>query len=99
MPPYGFLNDIWTFKDKEIYIYSRIDKKNITANYIEGNGEIIVTPSGGNIQIIKAVFNNWGHLVLDTGNEKIKLKLISKQTETIHGIPLKVVLLKLRTEE
>jgi hypothetical protein len=100
MPPYGFLNDTWTFNGKKIHIFSRMDQKEIFADYIPANGgDLIVTPEDGSKVIMKTEFNRWGHLVLDTGNEIIKLKLISKDTDTIPTTPLKVVLLKLVGEE
>jgi hypothetical protein len=99
MPPYGFLNDTWSFNGKKIQIFSRMDQKEIFADYIPANGDIVVTTEDSSKVIMKAEFNKWGHLVLDTGKEIIKLKLISKDTSKIPTTPLKVVLLKLTGEK
>lgn len=99
MPPYGFLNDLWTFKNDSLSVFSRIDQQNITVKYVPANEEIIVTPEDESAHILKAEFNRWGHLKLDTGNERIELKLISKSISIIPHMPLKVVLLKLNGED
>jgi hypothetical protein len=99
MPPYGFLNDLWTFYNDELKVLSRIDQNEISAKYILGESEIVITPESGEVQVTKARFNEWGHLVIDSGKEIIKLKLITKNTGSIPNIPLKVVLLKLNSED
>lgn|GEM_PF-2024158 len=79
-------------------VFSRIAQKDITVLCVTGSNEIIITPSGNDVQIIKVSFNKWRHLELDSGNEIIKLKLVSKETEKVPVNPLKVVLLKFAGE-
>ncbi len=99
MPPYGFLNDIWTINENEISIYQRStgDTSSIKYNIISER-EILITTPDGNTLPGNFSFDQWGHLILESGEGIAVLKLISKDSVDVKSIPLKVVLLKLAGE-
>jgi len=100
MPPYGFLNDIWTIKNNELSIFQRVNQETADMKYVlTVSGEILITASDGSTLAWKCTFNKWGQLLLDSGNGIVILKLINKDTNVKKSIPLKVVLLKLKGEE
>ncbi len=99
MPPYGFLNDIWTINGNEINIYQRStgDTNSIKYNIISER-EILITTPDGNTLPGNFSFDQWGHLLVESGEGIAILKLISKASIDVKSIPLKVVLLKLAGE-
>lgn len=100
MPPYGFPNDIWIIKIKELINIHRASKDTSIVKYqLTDSSEIILNADDQNVAMWKVYFNQWGHLVFDGGNGAMLLKLVSRDTENIPNIPLKIVLLKMAGEE
>ncbi len=99
MPPYGFLNDIWTIKENEVNIFQRTSGDTATLKLkFTTNDEMLVTTLDGSTFPSKCSFDQWGHLSIKSGDGIAVLKLISKQSIDVNSIPLKVVLLKLAGE-
>jgi len=103
-PPYGFLNDLWTFKKESVSIASRVLNATDSVPFSYADGR--VTASGvalggrpGSKADWSVTFNNWGHLVLDRPDAQIVLKLVSKDAAAAPAIPLKIVLLSLAGEQ
>jgi len=100
MPPYGFLNDIWTIKNNELSIFQRVNRETADMKYVlTVSGEILITAPDGSALAWKCTFNKWGQLLLDSGDGIVILKLVTKDINDNKSIPLKVVLLKLKGED
>ena len=99
-PPYGFFNDIWAISGDKVSITRREPQSTDTLPYSLVNDTLtlsaaVLEPTARSALQWKVSFNKWGHLVLDRPDVEITLKLISKSTDQIPQVPIKVVLLSL----
>ncbi len=98
VPPFGFLNDLWTITPAGVRVVRRGPQATdsvsvaISVDKISASGIALGGPAGTKIDWTYS-FNEWGHLVLDSPYCRIILKLLSKDTDALQSVPVKVVLL------
>jgi hypothetical protein len=95
MPPYGFLNDIYTIKQDEICLLVRYRPEESICMPYKLRGQSMSRPMGENDYVEQVSFNEWGHLEFSNGLITQSLKLISKDISKHPEMPLKVVLTSL----
>jgi hypothetical protein len=98
-PPYGYFNDLWTIDAQKVSITRRNPPAfdsvpcSLEKGHLSSSGLSLGGPAGSKVDWTFN-FNEWGHLVLESSYCRVVLKLVSKSTESVPSVPLKVVLLK-----
>lgn len=98
LPPYGFFNDLWTINQSFVVVARRESSATDSVPFsfiderLSASGIALGGPVGSKIEW-KTSFNKWGHLVLDRSDVQLVLKLITKNTDKVPTVPLKIVLL------
>jgi len=94
LPPYGFFNDLWIIgQDSLMIVFRGPREERVTISYLFKDGSIVPEPRDRG-PVLKVTFNRWGHLVLDSGQGAMVLKLLTKSTKGIPPVPLKIGLVR-----
>lgn len=101
VPPYGFLNDVWTIDKETVSVLVRADPQNrqpAPVSYsLRGNDLVFKTTDKD--AVFNISFDKWGRLVLDTGDGAMVLKLVSKRIDAPPQVPPRITLIQIRGED